>query len=377
MNTKKFMHRVFAVAICLCMVIAYTPTGAFAEVKDNSQDETSAQAEQTTQVEQTTQAEQTVQPAQPAQEQSQASENSGARKPAAADEQKPANLNEDGIQTENGDGTDGAAENAGDADDFDSSSQSDETFSEPETPADTELEPDETDGQSVSVPAEESMALAASAASELAHCLLYDDEEGGATVSEAEMPPIIYMIAVIFYGIKNAGLISNQYKITFDGTTYYEDGSYYSDTVSFTKPEASIDHDKHGNVILWWLFFGSGYDEEGRETYTVLDMDTVRQSHTHIPGYTLKSSKSGNIEFSLSLFWDDEEYDEYDPNQFLLIGGVSVTENKYEKAGATAAAMDASPATGDDQPMGLFVLLMCLSLMGILLIVLAGRRRHA
>ena len=188
------------------------------------------------------------------------------------------------------------------------------------------------------------------------------------------MPAVLYIIAVLFKGIKKASLISSKYKITFDGVTFYQNGedySYYQDKVSFTKDEASILYDKYHNVILLWLFDGHGVDEEGNDTYTVLDMDTARQSHTHIPGYTFKGSQNLNFDFNLSLSWGDEEFD-------LLYAGVSVTANTYKKTGyAASAAKDHSPETGDYQAVGLFSIMMCLSLLGVLLIVLTGRRRRA
>lgn len=383
MKTKLLAHRILAVTISLLMVMAYTPVGAFAEAEGDSQDEISVGEEQAAhENSQTTDNSETPETVTEAEQKPADTAQTSVAETETTDS-KPADTNGNDIQTEYEEETNGVADNVSNAGNTNSSDQNDETVSDPESPAATELKTDEAVSQSVSNPAEERATLSVG---KQVHAASYGhdsdvstNDEDNESVSSAEMPAIVYLVAVIFKGIKKASLISSKYKLTFDGITFYRDGdrySYYADRVSFTKNGASILYDKHNNVILRWLFGGHRFDEEGNDIYTILDLDTARQSHTHISDYTFKGSKNQNFDFTLS--WDDEEYNEDDPSQYLLIAGVSVTENKYKKAGSAASTVrDYSPATGDYQQVGLLGIMMCLSLLGALLIVLTRRIRRA
>ena len=59
----------------------------------------------------------------------------------------------------------------------------------------------------------------------------------------------------------------------------------------------------------------------------------------------------------------------------VLIAGISVTENTYEKAGSVVR--DYSPDTGDYQMVSLLGIIMFLSLLSASLTVLTGRGRRA
>lgn len=335
MKTKIIVHRIMIVAISFCMAAAYTSVGAFADVTGASQDGDPVAVEQMTEDNTT----------------------------AIGVDEKIADPN--AAESE-------AVNNSVATDNTDSTIQGNDEVSGPEEPVDPELDADESDIQSSPVPAEKKEGFTAS---EEARAFSYDEDE---SISNEEMPVIYYLIGVVFKGIKKASLISSKYRITFDGITFYQDGNGYSsylDKVSFTKEEASIDHDKSGNVVLSWLFDGHRVDEYGQDIYTILDLDTARQYGTHIPGYTLRGSKTQNAHLFFNLSWDDEEYDRSDLSMSILIAGISVTENTYEKAGSVVR--DYSPDTGDYQMVSLLGIIMFLSLLSASLTVLTGRGRRA
>ena len=365
-NHKLLKRRIIGVTICLCMIAAYTPVSAFADVEDDGQDKTPVKMEQTA-TEQT------------AMEQT-ANENY-LEEEAITVAPKETDSNAFDIQTEQKGEVNEAADSIDQVDNSTSISQNDEATSGQEE--------EEPDNETVSaLPKEDETLSMGEGESDFSYeedGIISDDENVSISdeeeyTSDEEMPAIYYLIGVLFKGIKKVGLISSKYKITFDGITYLKYGNedyYYSDTVTFSKKDAFSEHDKHGNVILYWIFNGHVVDENGYDIYTILNLDSARQSGTHIPGYILKNSRTQNGDFKLTLTWNDEEYNEDDLSQYLLFGGISVTENTYKKTEfAAVTVMDHSPATGDRQPVGLLRMILCLSLLSLLLLVFANRETN-
>ena len=220
-------------------------------------------------------------------------------------------------------------------------------------------------------------------------------------------PRFTYLISVLFNGIKNADLISDDYSITFDAVRTVISDYLPVDSLStsvqpasksistnekliFTKKNATVSYDNDHNTMLSWLF-NTIQNENDNEIDYDIDFKSYVQKNYEIPGYQLtgsttelnvkiapKSVSSSDPDVEV-LGQTDTPYSTFAvTNQYIKTASSDTTKDttKDSSSDSSVTTSDASVQTGDSMNFSLLAILGLLALACGTATVLAARRQE-